>query len=167
MLLIETFYDFIAIFIHICSWSSNSVLVWTWHQTDNKPLSDSLINRGWVTHIYIKKLDRPSLVHILACHLIGTKPLSEPTVAYRRLDPWECVINSVHCCISAVYIEVQWLKYCPEASINWVKHISLLVAIIVVPNHYLINVHLLLLRVCKIQSESYRLKFQSPKFSLH
>ena len=30
-----------------------------------------------------------SLIHVMACHLFGTKPLPEPMMAYRQLDLWE------------------------------------------------------------------------------
>ena len=30
-----------------------------------------------------------SLVHIMACRLIGTKPLSEPVIEYYQLETWE------------------------------------------------------------------------------
>ena len=35
---------------------------------------------------YMRPPSRPSLVQIIACHLFGAKPLSEPTLAYYQMD---------------------------------------------------------------------------------
>ena len=38
---------------------------------------------------YIRRQPRPSSVQIMACHLFGNKPLSEPMLSFSQLDPWE------------------------------------------------------------------------------
>ena len=38
---------------------------------------------------YMRHQPRPSLVQMMACHLIGAKPLSEPMLYYCQLDPQE------------------------------------------------------------------------------
>ena len=38
---------------------------------------------------YMSQYTRPILDQIMACGLIGTKPLSEPVLAYCQLNPWE------------------------------------------------------------------------------
>ena len=38
------------------------------------------------THIY-ELVNLPSLVQIMACRLVGTKPLSEPMLEYCLFDP--------------------------------------------------------------------------------
>ena len=38
-------------------------------------------------HICVSKLD--NLVQIMACPMVGAKPLSEPILVYCQLEPWE------------------------------------------------------------------------------
>ena len=45
-----------------------------------------LIEAEWRIYASVNK---PSLVQIMACHLAGAKPLSEPMLEYCQLDPWE------------------------------------------------------------------------------
>ena len=41
---------------------------------------------GWVTHISVS-INLPFLVQIMACHLVGAKPLCEPMLVYYQLEP--------------------------------------------------------------------------------
>ena len=53
-------------------------------------INHCLTQWGWVMHIYIyESLNYPSLVQIMACCLVGTKPLSGPMLEYCLLYPWE------------------------------------------------------------------------------
>ena len=45
-----------------------------------------LIHRGRVTHTCVRN---PSLDQIMACLLVGARPISEPMLEYCQLDPWE------------------------------------------------------------------------------
>ena len=44
---------------------------------------------SWVTHIYMRQWNRPSLVQIKACRLLGAKPLFQPMLVYCQLEPKE------------------------------------------------------------------------------
>ena len=62
-------------------WSDNVLL-----PDDSKPLSIQywlVINSTKPSDAYMRQQARPSLVQIMACHLIGTKQLSEAIVVYR------------------------------------------------------------------------------------
>ena len=48
----------------------------------NDVINDSAINSLRLSDAYICHQPRPLLVHIMACHLAGTKPLSEPMLKY-------------------------------------------------------------------------------------
>ena len=48
-----------------------------------------LTHWGRVTHIIMRQEARPSLAEIMACYLIGVKPLSEPMLYYCQLNPTE------------------------------------------------------------------------------
>ena len=38
---------------------------------------------------YVRQWTRSALVHVMACHFFGAKPLQEPMVAYGQLDSYE------------------------------------------------------------------------------
>ena len=40
-------------------------------------------------HAYMRQWNMPSLVQIMACRLLSAKPLSEPMMVYRKLEPQE------------------------------------------------------------------------------
>ena len=44
----------------------------------------------------MRQLTRPSLVQIMAWRRFGTKPLSEPTLAYCQLDLWEHILMKLY-----------------------------------------------------------------------
>ena len=48
-----------------------------------------IFNSLWQSDAYMRKQTRPSLPQIMACGLVGAKPLSEPTLAYCQLGPLE------------------------------------------------------------------------------
>ena len=48
-----------------------------------------------LTPVYAS-VNRTTLIEIMACHLSGTKPLSEPILDYCQLNPWE-KFESKHC----------------------------------------------------------------------
>ena len=58
-----------------------------WHSTEL--FSVDGFNSLRPSDAYMRQLTRPSLVQIMACRLVGTKPISEPTLVYCQLDPWE------------------------------------------------------------------------------
>ena len=52
---------------------------------------------NWSTHqspvdIFISQWTGSSLVKVMACHLCGAKPLSEPIMTYCQLDPWKLTL---------------------------------------------------------------------------
>ena len=46
------------------------------------------INPMMGSDAYMRQETKPSLVQIMACCLIGTKPLYKPIMAYSLLDTW-------------------------------------------------------------------------------
>ena len=48
-----------------------------------------IINSLRPSAAYMHQQSMPSLVQIMACHLDGAKPLSEPMLEYCQLDSWE------------------------------------------------------------------------------
>ena len=87
----------VLILLHVFVWSlfnchisSTFVFNFFW-QTGMMPW---LLMTWWFNSLrpsdaYMRQLTRPLLVQILACRLVGAKPLSEPTLVYCQLDPWE------------------------------------------------------------------------------
>ena len=49
----------------------------------------SFINSLRLSDKYMRQLNIPTRVQIMACHLLCAKPLSEPTLQYCQLDPRE------------------------------------------------------------------------------
>ena len=45
--------------------------------------------RVWWVCVCVRQWTESSLVHMMACHLFGTKALSEPMLTYCQLDPYE------------------------------------------------------------------------------
>ena len=68
-------------------------LIWGYHKNDNIIGMANvveilfLINSLRPIDAYMCQQYGPSLVQIVACHLFGAKPLSEPMVEYWSLDP--------------------------------------------------------------------------------
>ena len=81
------------------------VMVWCRHATShflNQMLTKIRdtgywrINSSLSKAAYMHRWIGSSLVQILACRLFGTKPLSEPMLAYCKLHPWEQVSAKFH-----------------------------------------------------------------------
>ena len=68
----------------ICRQSDHQI----WIQHIYRP-STSRVNSLKLGDTYMQPYMQPSLVQIMACCLFGTKPLSEPMLAFCELDPWE------------------------------------------------------------------------------
>ena len=43
------------------------------------------------SEVYVWQQTEPSLVQVVACHLFGAKPVSEPMMIYCQLNPKECI----------------------------------------------------------------------------
>ena len=95
-----------------------------------------VINSSPLSAAYMRQWTGSTLVQVMACHLFGTKPLPEPTLAYCLLDPFrnnlhwnsnrntwirlganfndiwihENVIENVICKITVILIRPQWVK---------------------------------------------------------
>ena len=70
----------------LCAWTSAATAT-----TKSDPLRIDMgrLNLLRPNDAYVRQLTRPSFVQIMARSLFGTKPLSEPVLAYCKLDPKE------------------------------------------------------------------------------
>ena len=77
-----------------------------------------LTHWGWATHIWTM----PPLVHIMACRLFGTKPLSEPMLMNYQLNPQETKFSEILIIIPTFSLKkmhfkmlcVKWWPFCPS-----------------------------------------------------
>ena len=82
--LFNSFSFFWEIIKYICV----SVTSRHWDKASNWSVNHTqLINKGRVTHM--RRQTKPSLLKIMACHLLGAKPLSQTMLIYCKLSPWE------------------------------------------------------------------------------
>ena len=73
-----------------------SVLVKLNHEEYRKIYYGNLlktINSMRPSDAYMRQKTRPSLGKIMACRLVGVKPLSEPMLDYCQLDLWEHILT--------------------------------------------------------------------------
>ena len=87
------------------------------------------------TYMYMRHQPRPSLVQIMACHLFGAKPLSEPMLYYCQLDSLEQTSVKLYSkfkhfhsrkCIWKCCLEMSAILTCPQSfkthsGKNWPK----------------------------------------------
>ena len=71
--------------------NENSKCIADWETLSGPPLNDGMmaINSSPPSAAYMRQWTGSALVQIMACRLIGAKPLSEPMLTYCQLDLWE------------------------------------------------------------------------------
>ena len=95
--LVLSFYIAVALTLYICRAVVRWAIMWQWKFTPfSQAIGSSLhshlqlIEAEW--RIYASVI-KPSLVQIMACRLVGAKPLSEPMLEYSKLDPKEISVK--------------------------------------------------------------------------